>query len=101
MAETRPESSATATGSPQVPPGQVARFIDQKAEAGQPVVLTIQGAGEFVVRDATSIQRLWELIDRLETIETIRRGLKEIEEGKTLSLDQFKDEVRQKHGLSL
>ena len=87
----RKTSSATTRGTVQV--------LRQLQESGQPVVLTINGQAEFHIQDATSFQKLLELVDRLETIEAIREGMKEIEDGKGLSFDQVKKAVQRKYGI--
>jgi hypothetical protein len=83
------------------PKGGVAGFLRALKESGQPIVLTINGKSELAVQDPESYQRLLDLVDRLETIASVRAGMKDIADGRSLSLEQFKDEVRKKHGLSL
>ena len=39
-----------------------------------------------MIEDERAYQMLWELVDRIETIEAVREGLKEVEEGRTLPL---------------
>jgi prevent-host-death family protein len=72
------------------------KFIEQLEKTGQPVVLTINGRAKLVVQDAESYQRMLELIDRAETIEAIREGLESVEQGKTMSLDQFDKEMQKR-----
>ena len=48
-------------------------FLRQLKETGNPVVLTINGKAEIVVQDAASYQRLFDLADRLETIQAAAR----------------------------
>ena len=76
-------------------------FIRQMKETGRPVVLTVNGKAELVVQDAASYQKLLELVDRLEAIEAVREGLRELEEGKGLSLEEAMQSVRERHGISL
>ncbi len=71
-------------------------FIEQLQKTGEPVVLTINGRAKLVVQDAKSYQRMLELLDRAETIEAIREGLESVRQGKTMSLDQFDQEMRKK-----
>ncbi len=52
-------------------------LVRQLKESGDPIVLTINGRAELVVQDAGSYQRLLELVDRLEAIAGIRKGLEE------------------------
>ena len=76
-------------------------LIQQLKDAGQPIVLAICGKVELVVQDDNSFEQLLEVIDRVETIEAIRQGMKEIEEGKGVTLEEFREHVRQKHGISI
>jgi hypothetical protein len=62
-------------------------------------VLTINGKAELVVQDAKAYQRLLELAERIETIEAIRAGMKEFDEGKGVTLEEFRDYVRRKHDI--
>ncbi len=73
-------------------------FIDQLEKTGEPVVLTINGRAKLVVQDATSYQRMLELLERAETIEAIRDGLASVRQGQTMSLDQFDRKMRKKMG---
>ncbi len=72
-------------------------FLEQLRATGKPVVLTVNGKAELVVQDAASYQQLLELVDRLEAIEGIKRGLEEMKAGKGKSLDQVDKEIRKKH----
>ncbi len=74
-------------------------FVQQLRETGRPVVLTVNGKAELVVQDAQSYQRLLDLIDRLGAIEGIKRGLADVEAGRTKPLTQFDAEMREKHGI--
>jgi hypothetical protein len=78
---------------PDVQPNPV-KLVRQLQETGQPAVLTINEEVKLVVQDPTSYQMLLELVDRLDTIEAIREGMKEIDEGKGLSLAEAMDQVR-------
>ena len=51
--------------------------------------------------DEISFHMLLSLVDRLECIDDIREGLKEIEEGKTIPLEQVKEEERLRYGIPL
>ena len=52
-------------------------FMQQLRETGRPVVLTINGKAELVVQEAQSYQKLLDLIDRLETIEGVKRYMQD------------------------
>jgi prevent-host-death family protein len=71
-------------------------YVKKIKESGNPLVLTVNGKAEIVVQDAESYQRMLELLDRAETIEAVREGLKSVRQGKTMSLDEFDKEMRKK-----
>jgi hypothetical protein len=72
------------------PSSRVARLLLQLKEAGQPLSISINGEAELFVGDATSFEMLLELVERLESIESVRRGLKEVAEGKGIPLEEVK-----------
>ena len=74
-------------------------FLQQMKETGHPVVLTINGKAELVVQDAGSYQRLLQLVDRLEAVEGIKRGLASVKAGKTRPARQAFEAIRRKHGI--
>jgi PHD/YefM family antitoxin component YafN of YafNO toxin-antitoxin module len=76
-------------------------FLKQLKETGQPVVLTINGKAELVVKDAGSYQKLLDLAEESRVVEGIRQGLEDVKAGRTISLDAFKEHVRKKHGISV
>lgn len=78
-----------------------AAFLRQLKKRGGPIVLTINGKAELVVQDAKSYQKLLGLAERLETIEAIKEGMAEINDGKGISLEEAKKRVRSKHGISV
>ncbi len=71
-------------------------FLRQLKETGEPVVLTINGKAELVVQDAASYQKLLDLAEEARVIEGIRRGLEDMKGGRTISLDDFKEQVKNK-----
>jgi prevent-host-death family protein len=76
-------------------------FLQQLKNTGEPIVLTINGKAELVVQDAASYQRLLDLAEEAKVVEGIRRGLEDIKAGRTISLDDFKEHIRKKHGISV
>jgi len=56
-------------------------FIKQMKRTGTPVILTINGKAELIMQDAESYQQMLEAVERLETIEGVRRGLAEMKRG--------------------
>lgn len=77
-----------------------AEFIQQMKQTGNPVVLTVNGKAELVVQDAQSYQKLLELLEQLETIAGIRKGLEDIDAGRTRPVNEFLQEMQQKYGIS-
>ncbi|AFY34179.1 type II toxin-antitoxin system prevent-host-death family antitoxin [Calothrix sp. PCC 7507] len=77
-----------------------AEFIQQMKESGKPVVLTVNGKAELVVQDAESYQKLLELLEQLETIAGVRKGLEDLEAGRTRPVAEFEQEMQQKYGIS-
>jgi prevent-host-death family protein len=66
-------------------------FLRQLKESGNPVVLTINGKAELVVQDAGSYQRLFDLAERLETIQAVKEGLASAERGEGKQMDDVFD----------
>ena len=74
-------------------------FISQMKQTGEPVVLTINGKAELVVQDAAAYQKLREVAEEARVLEGIRQGLADMHAGRTISLDEFKQHARTKHGI--
>lgn len=74
-------------------------FIQQLKETGEPIVLTINGKAEVIVQDAASYQKLRELVEAARVFEGIREGIEDMKAGRTVSLEEFKEHARKKHGL--
>ena len=66
-------------------------FLRQLKETGNPVVLTINGKAELVVQDAASYQRLFDLAERLETIQAVKEGLASADRGEGRPMDDVFD----------
>ncbi|MGH9842135.1 MAG: hypothetical protein ACREEM_25555 [Blastocatellia bacterium] len=74
--------------------------IGRLKKSGKPLVLTVNGKAEVIVQDAGAYQKMLDLLGRLEAIEGIRRGLESMREGRGVPLEQFKQEVETKYGIS-
>ncbi len=66
-------------------------FLRQLKETGNPVVLTINGKAELVVQDAASYQRLFDLAERLETMQAVKEGLASANRGEGKPIDEMFD----------
>ena len=75
-------------------------FVRQLKETGEPIVLTVNGKAELVVQDASSYQRLRDLVDRLEAIEAVQQGLAEMRAGKGRPASEFFAEMEREFDIS-
>lgn len=71
-------------------------LLDQLRETGHPLVLTVNGKAELVVQAAAAYQAL---LDRVDTIEGLRRGLADVMAGRTKPAKQVFARLRRKHGI--
>jgi prevent-host-death family protein len=74
--------------------------IERLKETGRPEVLTVNGKAEVVVQDAASYQKLLELVDRLEAIEGIQKGLESMERGEGAPAQEVFTRLRKQHNIS-
>ena len=63
---------------------------------GNALVLTINGRAEVVVQDAEAYQAL---LDRVETIEGLQKGLADVKSGRTKPAREVFNRLRRKHGI--
>ncbi len=71
-------------------------LLDRLRKTGHPLVLTVNGKAELVVQDAAAYQAL---LDRVEAIEGIQRGLAEVKAGRTGPARKVFARLRRKHGI--
>lgn len=62
------------------------------------IVVQIGGV-RFEIKDETSLKMLLNLVARLENIAAIQKGLDDVAAGRTVSLDEFAQQVRAKNGI--
>lgn len=74
-------------------------LVKKMKRTKRPVVLTVNGKAELVVQDASSYQNMLERLDRLEAVEAIREGLKDVEEGRIHNAREALEALRNKLGL--
>ncbi len=72
-----------------------AKYVKRMKKSGSPVVLTINGKAQIVMQDAESYQKMLELLERAETIDGIRQGLDDVNNKRTKSLRDFKQELNE------
>ncbi len=73
-------------------------FLRHLKQTGDPVVLTINGKAELVVQEAASYQRLFDLAERLETIQAVKEGLASAERGEDRPMDDVFDALEKDPG---
>jgi len=71
-------------------------LLARMKRTGNPLVLTINGKAEVIVQDAGAYQ---ELLERVETIEALRRGLTDVKNGRTRPARQVFKRLRRRHGI--
>ena len=76
-----------------------AQYVDRMEREGRPITLRVDDRPPLTIADERAYQMLWELIDRIETIEAVREGLQQVEQGRTLSLEELDRRLRKKHGI--
>lgn len=74
-------------------------LVRQIKRTKRPVVLTVNGKAELVVQDAKSYQQMQERLERLEVVEAIRQGVKDMEEGRVQDAKTALEGLRTKLGL--
>jgi PHD/YefM family antitoxin component YafN of YafNO toxin-antitoxin module len=74
-----------------------ADFLQQLKGSRRPMVLTVNGKAEVVVQNAESYQKLLELVDRLEAMEGIQRGLEEMAAGQGRPASEFFAELEEEY----
>jgi PHD/YefM family antitoxin component YafN of YafNO toxin-antitoxin module len=76
-----------------------AEWIEELKASHQPIFLTAGDQPEIVMQDAASYQQMLQRLDELETIQAIQEGLRDVEAGRTVPLDQAMEQLRQEFGL--
>ena len=71
-------------------------ILDRIRRTRHPLVLTINGRAEAVVQDAAAYQAL---LDRLETVEALQRGLADVKAGRTKPARTVLARMRRRHGI--
>ncbi len=75
---------------------KTSELITRLKRTGDPLVLTINGRAEVVVQDAEAYQHL---LERVETIEALHRGLADVNAGRTKPARTVFNRLRRKHGI--
>lgn len=78
---------------------ELASIRQRLRETGQPMLVTEEGKPAIVVQDAEAYRALFQALEQAETVEAIRRGLADAEEGRVIPAEQFFRELRACVGL--
>ena len=76
-------------------------FLRQLKETGEPVVLTVDGKAALIVQDAEEYRKLLAIAEEARFVEAVRLGFEDLDAGRTVDLDTFKEHVRTKFGFSV
>ena len=77
------------------------KVMRQMKKTKEPVVLTVNGKAAIVVQDAESYQRLLELKERAEVVETLRQRLASRGRKKGRTADEFFAEFFARNNISV
>jgi PHD/YefM family antitoxin component YafN of YafNO toxin-antitoxin module len=88
------------SNSPNTTKASMLAFLEELRQNRQPVLLTINGQKELLVQDAGSYQLLLELVERLETIDGVKKSMEAFERGEGQSARGALEELRQKHDIA-
>ena len=72
-------------------------MVREIKKTGRPLLLGVNGKPKFVLDDVDNYERMLQLIDRLECIEGIRRGLEAFEQGRSKPAKEVMEELRRKY----
>ena len=76
-----------------------AELLGLMEESGRPQVLTVEGRPKAVLLAIETFEKLSQLADRAAAVEGIRRGLADLDGGRTMGLDELEAALRQRMGL--
>ncbi len=80
---------------------KTSEVVNRVKTTKQPTFITINGNVELVIQDAESYQEMVNSKYSLSEndISKIKAGLKEVEEGKGISADEFFEKIKNKYGI--
>ncbi|MBI5365306.1 MAG: type II toxin-antitoxin system Phd/YefM family antitoxin [Planctomycetes bacterium] len=71
-------------------------LLERLDDTGRALALTVSGRPRAIVLGVQDYERLVELADRAETIESIRRGLEDVKAGRMMTLEEFDRAMRRR-----
>jgi hypothetical protein len=76
-----------------------AQYVDRMEGEGRPIRLRVDDRPPLMIKDERAYQMLWELIDRIETIEAVREGLRQMKRGEGRPAEEALEEIGKRHRL--
>jgi PHD/YefM family antitoxin component YafN of YafNO toxin-antitoxin module len=76
-----------------------AEFLEQLKATHRPIALTVDGHPEFIIQEAAEYERMLDLLEAADVRDAIRRGLEDVEAGRTRPAEEFFEEMRQKYAI--
>jgi hypothetical protein len=92
MLEVKKDRVAAASSEP-----TTAHYVDRMQREGRPITLSVDERPPLVVKDERAYQLLWELVDRIETIEAVRESSAQMESGEGRPAEDVFEDVRKKY----
>jgi hypothetical protein len=74
-------------------------LVEDWRQGKRPVSLKINDRLQFEIKDDASFQILLDLLERLENVAAIQKGLDDFEAGRSMTLDEFKQRQCDQHGI--
>ena len=68
-------------------------------QSGRPQVLTVEGRPKVVLLAVEAFEKLSQLADRAAAVEGVRRGLEDLDGGRTMALEELEVALRKRLGL--
>lgn len=76
---------------------QASKIVKKLVREKRPAFITVNGKVAVVVQDADSYQQLFDKIEELETMLSIKRGLDDISTGRVSDLSEVTARLRARH----
>jgi PHD/YefM family antitoxin component YafN of YafNO toxin-antitoxin module len=80
-------------------PTHTAEWVEELSKTEQPLILTVDEEAAVVMQNAATYKRMVDRLEELETTQAIQEGLRDVEAGRTVPLDEAMEQLRQEFGL--
>jgi hypothetical protein len=79
--------------------GDVTRYVETLVRDGAEIVLSVNGQVELRVCNPFARERLVEMLERLEYIESVQEALDAVNRGEGIPFEDVMRRMREKHGI--